>query len=42
MLAVEGKIYLYIIYLQIFVHIQANIIFKNHDMLSVKYINFET
>jgi len=35
-------IYIYIIYFRIFIHISVNIIFKNHYMLIVKYINLET
>jgi len=41
-LAIEGKIYLKIIYFQIFIHISVNIIFKNYYMFVVKCINFET
>jgi len=37
-LAIEEKIYLQIVYFQIFIHISANIIFKNHYMFIVKYI----
>jgi len=37
-LAIDKKMYLHIIYFQIFIHISVIIIFKNHNMLIVKYI----
>jgi len=38
----EGKIYVYIIYFQIFIHLSVNFIFKSRYILIVKYISFET
>jgi len=35
-LETEGKIYLHVVYFQIFVHISLDIIFKSHYMLIVK------
>jgi len=37
-LAIEGKIYLHVVYFQIFMHISLNIIFKSYYMYIVKYI----
>jgi len=37
-LAIEGKIYLHVVYFQIFIHISLNIIFKSQYMYIVKYI----
>ena len=37
-LAIDEKMYLHKIYFQIFIHISAIIIFKNHNTLIVKYI----
>jgi len=34
-LAIEGKIYVHIIYFEIVIHISVNIVFKNHFMLIV-------
>ena len=33
-IAIEGKIYLYIIYFQIFIHISVNTVFNNHYLYS--------
>jgi len=38
-LAIDEKMYLHIIYFQIFVYISVIIIFKNHNTLIVKYID---
>jgi len=35
----KSKIYLHMIYFQIFTHILINILFKNHYMVVVKYRN---
>jgi len=37
-LSTEGKIYLHVVYFQIFIHISLNIVFKSHCMYIVKYI----
>jgi len=41
-LAIEGKISLYVSYFKILMYTSVNIIFKNHYMLVVKYISFQT
>jgi len=38
----EGKIYLYIIYLQLFVCTSVNIVSNKQYMLKVEYIYFKT
>ena len=36
--AIEDKIFLHVVYFQIFMHIALKIIFKSHYMFIVKYI----